>query len=244
MFWLSVPSEPTGPKTAPYLPLSALLLMKTCGPQTEVPTFPLSVHPVKSPVSKPPLATRFAVTGGGGADDESIVTAKGADFTLVLPAASVSVAVKLWLPTAKLLAGMFQVPLAFTEAVPMEFVPSNTCIVLFASPVPLKVRVVAVVWPSLVGAGSGENEDIFGCAGAVVSIVDGGGGDPISLAEKLLMPYSAMGLPAPPLKPKPGLPDVKVLLVICATGTPSVYMVITLPTIEADERITGLTDVV
>ena len=114
---------------------------------------------------------------GGDDGAASIATARGADFTLVLPAASVSVAVKLWLPTAKLLAGMFQVPLAFTGAVPMEFVPSNTCIVLFASPVPLKVRVVAVVWPSLVGAVSGENEDIFGCAGAVVSTGGGGADD-------------------------------------------------------------------
>ena len=81
----------------------------------------------------------------GGGDDASIVTDSGADLTLVLPAASVSVAVKLWLPSAKLLAVMFQAPLEFTGVVPMEFVPSNTCIVLFASPAPLKVRVVAVV---------------------------------------------------------------------------------------------------
>ena len=82
----------------------------------------------------------------------------------MLPAASVSVAVKLWLPTAKLLAGMFQVPLAFTGAVPMEFVPSNTCIVLFASPVPLKVRVVAVVWPSLAWRRIGREQRYFSAA--------------------------------------------------------------------------------
>ena len=117
---------------------------------------------------------------GGDDGAASIATARGADFTLVLPAASVSVAVKLWLPTAKLLAVIFQVPLASTEAVPTEFVPSNSCIVLFASPVPAKVRVVAVVWPSRLGAVSGENEDIFGCAGAAVS-TGGGVAAPSSL---------------------------------------------------------------
>ena len=125
---------------------------------------------------------------GGDDGAASIATARGADFTLVLPAASVSVAVKLWLPTAKLLAVMFQVPLAFTEAVPTEFVPSNTCIVLFASPAPVKVRVVAVVWPSLVGAESGENEDIFGCAGAVVSTSAEGGADDESIVTAIAAP--------------------------------------------------------
>jgi hypothetical protein len=77
--------------------------------------------------------------------DGSIVTDSGVELTLVLPAASVSAAVKLWLPSAKLLAEMFHAPLELTAVVPMEFVPSNTCIVLFASPAPLKVSVVAVV---------------------------------------------------------------------------------------------------
>ena len=76
---------------------------------------------------------------------ESTVTAKGAEATLTLPAASVSFAVKLWAPTAKLPVVKFQTPLAFTGAVPSNFVPSNAVIVLLASPVPVKVRMVAVV---------------------------------------------------------------------------------------------------
>ena len=125
------------PRPAASWPLWAWLVMKISGRDPQA-TFPLSVHPVKFPVSNPPLTTRFVgdVAVAVDDDDASIVTERGADATLVLPAASVSVAVKLWLPTAKLLAVMFQVPLAFTEAVPTDFVPSNTCIVLFASPVP------------------------------------------------------------------------------------------------------------
>ena len=82
---------------------------------------------------------------GSATRDASIVTARGADATLVLPAASASVAVKLWLPTIKLLAVILQAPLEFTGAVPRDFVPSKTFTVLFASPVPLKAMVVAVV---------------------------------------------------------------------------------------------------
>ena len=51
-----------------------------------------------------------------------------------------------WLPKVlSSFAEMFHAPLELTAVVPMEFVPSNTCIVLFASPAPLKVSVVAVV---------------------------------------------------------------------------------------------------
>ena len=155
-----------------------------------------------------------AITGADGVGEvgwvgdeiASTVTARGADATLVLPAASASVAVKLCPPTVKLLAVKFQAPFPFTEAVPRDFVPSNTCTVLFASPVPAKVSVVAVVWPSLVGDVSGENEDIFGCAGATVSIVtektdDGALVDPaafVSVAVKLCFPSgNASGCIAP-----------------------------------------------
>src|SRR5262249_47812436 len=102
----------------------------------------------------------------------STVTAKTADARLV-PFASVSVAVKLCGPTVSPLAGKLQAPLAFTEAWPTDVVPSNTLTVLLASPVPVNVIDVAVVWPSPMGAVSGENKAMTGAAGGVVG---GGGG--------------------------------------------------------------------
>src|SRR5262245_39823693 len=155
------------PKPAASWPLWALLVMKS--------SLPLAVHPVKSPVSKPPLITRFDKVGGGGAVGASTVTAKTADAALV-PFASVSVAVKLCGPTVSPLAGKLQSPLAFTEAWPTDVVPSNTLTVLLASPVPVNVIEVAVVRPSLTGAVSGENKAMTGGAGGVGG--GGGGAEP------------------------------------------------------------------
>ena len=70
--------------------LSALPSTEVCGPHEVLPELPPSVQPEKLPVSKLPLVTRF-----GGA---FTVTFTAAEAPLVLPAASVSVAVKLWLP--------------------------------------------------------------------------------------------------------------------------------------------------
>jgi len=100
---------------------------------------------VKSPVSKPPLTTRFVGEGElGGVVGASTVTAKTADAVLV-PSASVSVAVKLCRPTVNPLACKLQAPLAFTEAWPIDDVPADTLTVLLASPVPVNVIEVAVV---------------------------------------------------------------------------------------------------
>ena len=66
---------------------------------------------------------------------------------------------------------MLQFPAAFTGVLPSKLVPSNICIVLFASPFPLKVRLVAVVRPSPVGVVSGENDETVGRVGAAVSTV-------------------------------------------------------------------------
>src|SRR6516165_6116617 len=146
--------------------------MKSC----DWATLPLVVHPVKSPVSKPPLTTRSVGGGGDDAVGASTVTAKTADAALV-PFASVSVAVKLCVPTVSPLSSKLQAPLAFTEAWPTDVVPSNTLTVLLASPVPVNVIEVAVVW-SPTGDVSGENEAMTGAAGGVGG--GGGGAEPVA----------------------------------------------------------------
>jgi hypothetical protein len=88
----------------------------------------------------------------------STVTAKTADAALV-PFASVSVAVKLCVPTVSPLSSKLQALLAFNEAWPTDVVPSNTLTVLLASPVRVNVIEVAVVWPSPTGAVSGPIAD-------------------------------------------------------------------------------------
>ena len=60
----------------------------------------------------------------------------------------------------------------------------------------------------------------------LAEIVTAGGVVPVSLAENADIAYCAAG---PPLKPRPGLPLVKVLSVAEATCTPLTNAVITLP---------------
>ena len=130
----------------------------------------------------PPTETRFSSVGnvvendpGGGGTMASTVTSNGFDGVLV-PLASVSVAVNTWVVTVKPLSRMFQLPLASAWAEPAAVVPSNRLTVLLASAVPLNVIAVAVVWPSPTGAVSGEKLLIVGRGGG-----PGGGGVPPSL---------------------------------------------------------------
>src|SRR5258707_15699269 len=67
--------------------------------------------------------------GAAGAD--GMVTASAADARLVLPAASVALAVKLWPPPARGPVVKLHAPLLLAVAVPTGAVPSNTCSVLF-----------------------------------------------------------------------------------------------------------------
>src|SRR5450631_2325820 len=84
------------------------------------------------------------------------------EAALLLPAASVSVAMKLWLPVDKAAVAKFQVPLAFAVAVPSCIAPSNTATWLLASAVPLRVTTLV---------GEMELLLITGLAGATVSTV-------------------------------------------------------------------------
>src|ERR1700722_10569796 len=101
----------------------------------------------------------------------STVTENGEDATLVTPE-TVSAAVTLGLPSASFVDVTVHAPVPSAVAVPSSVVPSNTFTVLFATAVPFRVSVLALVMPSPTTPLSGENEVIFGAAGT-----GGGGGD-------------------------------------------------------------------
>ena len=74
----------------------------------------------------------------------------------------VSVAVRPWLPSAKAAVVHFHAPLPSAGAVPICFIPSGNSTVLFASGVPVRVSVLALVMWSPILPVSGENELIVG----------------------------------------------------------------------------------
>src|ERR1700682_3009706 len=96
----------------------------------------------------------------------SMVTEKAADDTLVWPEESVSVAVRLCVPSLSTDVGrVVHWPLPFAVAVPIWVVPSNTLTVLLATAVPVSVGVLSlVIWSPTIPL-SIENEVICGAAG-------------------------------------------------------------------------------
>src|ERR1035437_9435513 len=101
----------------------------------------------------------------------STVTAKADEAAPVLPAVSVSVAVKLWVAFDRVPVVKLQAPLPFTVAVPSLVVPSNTATVLLASAAPVSVSVLTLVIWSPTTPLSGENDVMAGALGATVSTV-------------------------------------------------------------------------
>src|ERR1035437_5079303 len=101
----------------------------------------------------------------------STVTAKADEATPVLPAVSVSVAVKLWVAFDRVPVVKLQAPLPFTVAVPSLVVPSNTATVLLASAAPVSVSVLTLVMWSPTTPLSGENDVMAGALGGTVSTV-------------------------------------------------------------------------
>src|SRR5436309_15477980 len=104
----------------------------------------------------------------------TIVTGKSADVALTLPAMSVAVAVMLCAPCVRADVVTDQLPEPSAAALPIWVVPSNSLIVLFASPIPLKVGVVTLVILSVVEVPSSEpavKSGVDGVLGAAVSIV-------------------------------------------------------------------------
>src|SRR5436309_16082816 len=79
----------------------------------------------------------------------TIVTGKAADVALTLPAMSVAVAEMLCAPCVRVDVVTDQLPEPSAAAVPIWVVPSNSLILLLASPVPLKVGVAALVMLSV-----------------------------------------------------------------------------------------------
>src|SRR5688572_12197843 len=97
---------------------------------------------------------------------------------MLLPAASVALAVKLWLPSPSGVAGVkLQLPAPSAVVMPIGVPLSNTLTVLLASAVPVRAGVVSLVLPPLtmtpvVGAKSSVALAMTGAiAGAVVSTV-------------------------------------------------------------------------
>ncbi len=95
---------------------------------------------------------------------------------LTLPAASVAVTVRLWLPSVRAVGVKVQLPEASAVVVPSSVVPSKTLMVLLASAVPVSVGVASLVLPPAVmapitGATLSVMVLMTGVAGAAVSTV-------------------------------------------------------------------------
>src|SRR3954468_2866702 len=101
----------------------------------------------------------------------STVTLSAPDAELTLPATSIALAVKAWLPSASVAVANDHAPLPLAVAVPIWVAPSNTCTVLPAAAVPVKVSVLSLVMPSPTTPLSVENDVTVGAPGATVSIV-------------------------------------------------------------------------
>ena len=118
-----------------------------------------------------PLSGENEATVGAPGATVSTVTFSAAEAALMLPAASIALAVKAWLPSASVAVAKLQAPLPLAVAVPIWVAPSNTSTVLPAAAVPVRVRWLALVMPSPDVPLSGENEATVGAPGATVSTV-------------------------------------------------------------------------
>jgi hypothetical protein len=118
------------------------------------------------PLSEP--AFKSGAEGATGAA-LSISTAKAIDADEVFPAASVALAVTLWLPALKADEVMLQLPAPSAAAVPKAVVPSvsYSVTVLPASAVPVKVGVELEVMSSDEEVPLSEPEVMLGAEGAL-----------------------------------------------------------------------------
>src|SRR6516225_7164088 len=105
----------------------------------------LSVTP--SPALAPVSGLMLVMTGAFGAV-VSTVTANDPDRAPVLPARSVAVAVKEYVPSASGPVGNDQAPVPSALVEPIDVPSWNTVTVLFASAVPLSVGTLLSVTPS------------------------------------------------------------------------------------------------
>src|SRR5437764_1314088 len=104
----------------------------------------------------------------------SMVTDRPPEAVPVLPAASVALAVIVWLPEASVEVAMLQLPLPSAVPLPTWLAPSYSVTVLPASAVPVKVGVATLVRLSVLDAPESEavaRSGAEGAAGAVVRMV-------------------------------------------------------------------------
>ena len=145
---LHLPSVPT------------VVLPSTSVPSRTVTTLPASALPLNTGVVslvRPPVSTGIAVplllllscrsvAAAGGV--VSTVKVTGVDAPLLLPAASVTVVVRLCAPSPSAIVGVkLQLPSVSAVAVPSTVVPSSTVMVLPASALPRNTGVLSLVIP-------------------------------------------------------------------------------------------------
>ena len=94
------------------------------------------------------------------------------EAALTLPEASTALAVKAWLPSESAAVSNVHAPLPLAVTVPILVAPSNTCTVLPAVAVPLRVNVLSLVTPSPTTPLSVENEATVGARGAATVVAD------------------------------------------------------------------------
>ncbi|MDT0501136.1 hypothetical protein RM465_09140, partial [Halomonas sp. PAR7] len=100
---------------------------------------------VSSPVISPTSSVTDVITGAIGAM-VSTLSSKALLGSEVLPAGSVAVTVRLWLPSSSGSAGVkLQLPLPSASTEPSTVSPSRMVTVLFASAVPVSAGVVSSV---------------------------------------------------------------------------------------------------
>src|SRR5260221_10022952 len=131
----------------------------------------VSVLSLVMPSPTVPLSVENEEMLGAASAKLLTVTFRAAEAALLVPAASVAVAVRLWVALASVAVVKLQAPVPFAVALPSSVAPSNTLTVALASAVPVSVRTLALVMPSPVTPVSGENEAIVGTVGTWVSTV-------------------------------------------------------------------------
>jgi hypothetical protein len=163
------------------LPLeSAVALPISVEPANSLTVLPAAAVPVKVGVVSlvtlslfdDPESDAAVRSGVEGTDAPTMVTERAADAGLVLPAASVAIAVMLCAPWLR--AGLVTVQGEFAVVLPIGVGPANRVTVLPASAAPVKVGVVVVVMLSLLEdpvSDAAVMSGAEGAAGAVVSIV-------------------------------------------------------------------------
>jgi hypothetical protein len=127
-------------------------------------------------VFEAPVSDAEIRSGAEGADTEPLTTVieRAADAGLVLPEASVAVALMLCVPWASAELVTVQLPLESAVALPIWVEPANSLTVLPPAAVPVKVGVLSVVVLSVLDAPVSEaavKSGAEGTPGAAVSIV-------------------------------------------------------------------------